>query len=364
MLEKRATSGAPDASREGWRTVGAAVGLGVALAGLEAVRRAREADLRGQVALVTGASRGLGFLIARELGREGCRLAICARDEAGLERVRDDLASRGAEVFAAPCDVADQAQVEGLVTEVTLRLGPVEVLVNNAGVIQAGPAVAMEVADFEQALGVMFWGVVYPTLAVLPQMRSRRRGRIVNVTSIGSKVSVPHLLPYCSAKFAAVGFSEGLRAEMAREGIVVTTICPGLMRTGSHLNAWFKGDEVEEFASFAPLASLPLISMDAERAARQIVRAARRGEAERVLSLPAALLARVHGNAPGLTADLLGVVNRFLPSAAGPEPAEAAVRGMEVRPRLRSRLFEAATAFGRSAAERFNQYPGAPEAAA
>src|SRR5450759_4776995 len=119
----------------------------------------------------------------------------------------------------------------------------------------------MEVAYFELAMDVMYWGVLYPTLAVLPQMREHKRGRIVNITSIGGKVSIPHLLPYNSAKFAAVGLSEGLRAELAMDGVTVTTIVPGLMRTGSHINAYFKGKQEREYTWFALGASLPVISM-------------------------------------------------------------------------------------------------------
>ena len=125
-------------------------------------------------------------------------------------------------------------------------------------------------------MGVMFWGTLYPVLAVLPQMRARRRGRIVNVTSVGGKVAVPHLLPYAAAKFAATGLSQGLRAELARDGITVTTVAPGLMRTGSFLNAYFKGQAVREFAPFAVLSTLPFFSIDARRAARQVVGAAKR----------------------------------------------------------------------------------------
>jgi NAD(P)-dependent dehydrogenase (short-subunit alcohol dehydrogenase family) len=342
------------------KTALVAAGVAAALAGREALARRREADLRGEVALITGGSRGLGFLLAEELGRVGCRLAICARDAGELERARGDLVHQGYEALALPCDVADQAQVERLVAETTRHYGRVDLLVNNAGIIQVGPAEAMTVDDYQTALDVMYWGVVYPTLAVLPQMRERRRGRIVNVTSIGGKVAVPQLLPYACAKFAAVGFSEGLHAELAREGIVVTTVAPGLMRTGSHLNALFKGPQDQEYALFAPMASLPFISMDAERAARQIVQAARRGEAERILTLPANLLARFHGLFPGLTADLLGQANRLLPRGhAGGD----AVPGREVHERLRSPVLTALTGWGQSAARRLHQYPGPSDAA-
>jgi NAD(P)-dependent dehydrogenase (short-subunit alcohol dehydrogenase family) len=332
----------------------AAVGLG--LAGREALRRRQAADLRGQVALVTGASRGLGYLLARELGRQGCRIAICARDPDELERARVDLSQQRFDVFAQRCDVGDQAHVERLVAATTERFGRVDLLVNNAGVIQAGPLASQTADDFREAMDVMFWGTLYPTLAVLPQMRARRAGRLVNVTSIGGKVAVPHLLPYDCAKFAAVALSEGLRAELAREGIVVTTIAPGLMRTGSILNAIFKGPHRAEFAAFSLLGSLPVVSMDAERAARQIVEAARRGEAERILGLPANVLARFHGLFPGATADILGIVNRVLPQADGDGKERA--RGMELHEEVRSPVFDALISWSLSAARRFHGYPG------
>jgi hypothetical protein len=177
----------------------------------------------------------------------------------------------------------------------------------------------------------------------------------VNITSVGGKVSVPHLVPYGCAKFAAVGLSEGLRAELADAGIRVTTVVPGLMRTGSHLNAEFKGRQEAEFVWFGLAASLPLLSMDAERAARQIVRAVRRGDSEVILTLPANLLARFGGVLPGLTADLLGLVDRVLPKADG---ERAPARGIEVQERLDSRVLNALTALGRSAARRFHQHPG------
>ena len=332
-------------------------GVGAAIAAGLVVRRLTMADLRGEVALITGGSRGLGFLLAREFARQGCRVTICARDGAELERARVDLERQGINVLAVQCDVTDQSQVESLVQKTKARFGRVDILVNNAGTIQVGPIESMTAQDFENAMRVMFWGMLYPTLAVLPDMLERRSGRIVNITSIGGKVSMPHLLPYGCAKFAAVGLSEGLRAELKGEGIRVTTIVPGLMRTGSFLNAFFKGRQEKEFRWFSLGAALPFISMDAKRAARQIVAATRRGEAERILSLPATMLALFHGRFPGLTADLLGWANRLLlPEAEGGRPEQ--VRGMDVRQRARGSVYRAFTRMGLSAAEKLNQYPG------
>jgi NAD(P)-dependent dehydrogenase (short-subunit alcohol dehydrogenase family) len=189
---------------------------GGALAARDLWRRQPEEDLHGEVAVVTGGSRGLGFLLARE----GCRVAVCARDTQELARAERLLTEEGLEIMPLTCDVSDRLQVGEMLSQVDAELGPVDVLLNNAGIIQVGPLAAMDEADFRRSLDIMFWGVVRPTLGVLPSMRRRRRGRIVNITSIGGKIAVPRLLPYCSAKFAAVGFSEGLRAELRGSGVL------------------------------------------------------------------------------------------------------------------------------------------------
>ncbi len=275
-------------------------------------------NLEGQVVLITGGSRGLGLAMAEEFARHGARLALCARDFEELERARAILAETGAEVTVIPCDLTDRDAVLGMVKQVTTRFGRVDILVNNAGVISAGPLQTLTVEDFEMSMDTIYWATFNTTMAVLPQMLERKKGRIVNISSIGGLVSVPHLLTYASAKFAVTGFSQGLRAELAKEGIKVTTVAPGLMRTGSHINTIMKGDEHQaEYTWFTLLDTLPFTSISARRAARQVVDATQRGSAELVISIQAQLLARFHGLFPGLTADILGIVNRFLPSGEG-----------------------------------------------
>jgi NAD(P)-dependent dehydrogenase (short-subunit alcohol dehydrogenase family) len=295
----------------------AATGAGAFLAGRAVARRLFGYSLRGKVVLITGGSRGLGLVMAREFAGEGARLVICARRTDELEAARADLKRRGAEVLAVPCDVTDRAQVNEMMNVARDRFGRIDVLVNNAGVIQVGPVEVMTAADYEEAMATHFWGPLYAILAVLPEMRKRGEGRIVNITSIGGKISVPHLVPYSASKFALVGLSEGLRAELLKDGVVVTTVCPGLMRTGSPRNALFKGRHRAEYAWFSISDSLPLSSMNAVRAARQIVAATKRGDAEVILTIQAQLAARFHGLFPGTTADLLAIVNRLLPSAGG-----------------------------------------------
>ena len=230
--------------------------------------------------------------------------------------------------MAIPADVTDPASVAELLDEVRRRLGPVDVLINNAGVIEVGPAVTMSVADYEEAMATNFWGMLYPTLALLPEMRARRSGRIVNITSIGGKLGIPHLLPYSASKFAAVGFSQGLRAEVAADGIKVVTVCPGLMRTGSPRNAIFRGRHRAEYAWFSISDALPGLSISAEAAARRIAAACRRGNAEVLFPIPARVAAVVNAVAPGLTASILSAVDRLLP---GPDGASGGQGAKSVR---------------------------------
>ena len=252
--------------------------------------------------------------MARTFAAEGARLTLLARDENELARAARDIRGRGAEVLTLSCDVRDRAQVEEALERVLGRYGRIDVLVNNAGVIQVGPLANMQVEDFENALAVHFWGPLYTMLAAVPTMKRQGGGRIVNIASIGGKVAVPHLAPYAASKFALVGLSDGVRAELAEDGIVVTTVCPWLTRTGSHLNAQFKGQHALELGWFAAGASLPLLSMDARVAARRIVEACRRGDARLVLAPQGRAAALANELFPEFTATLMKTVSRLLPA--------------------------------------------------
>ena len=277
------------------------------------VRRQRRVSFAGAVVVITGGSRGLGLELARRFAREGARLALLARDEEELALARDQLTWNGAEVMVQVCDITDEAEVEQAVEAVLERFGRVDVLVNNAGVIQVGPVDHVTLEDFEQALGVHVWGPLYLTKAVAPHMRRQGGGRIVNITSVGGVVAVPHLLSYCTSKFGLVGLSDGLRAELSKDDILVTTVCPGLMRTGSHVNALFKGRHEEEFAWFSTTAAFPLLSTSAAHAAARIVDACRHGDPHLTITLPAHLARIADGLFPGLVARAVRVANRLLP---------------------------------------------------
>jgi NAD(P)-dependent dehydrogenase (short-subunit alcohol dehydrogenase family) len=333
-------------------STGVAVGLGAAAAVATLYRR-RPRPLRSRVAIVTGGSRGLGLAIARELVEAGCRVAICARDEAELNRAADQLSLAAGEIFPVVADVSDPDQADELVRRTVDRYGSVDLLVNNAGIIQVGPLESLTAQNFRDSMDSIFWGTLNMTLAVLPVMREHGSGQICNVTSIGGKISAPHLLPYGAAKFAAVGLSEGLRAELARHRIAVTTVVPGLMRTGSDVQAQFSGRASREYTWFALGAATPGLSMDGQRAARRIVRAVARRRTQLVLTLPAKVAVLAHGLAPGTTQGVLALVNRVLPAApptpdGPPEPDTSAARRAP-------RVVRASTALNRRAGLALNQ---------
>jgi short-subunit dehydrogenase len=235
------------------------------------------------------------------------------------------------EVFTFTCDISDRDSVTAMVDAVSRHYGHIDILVNNAGEILVSPLENLQIADFERAMAVMFWGPLYTTLALLPLMKARGRGRIANVTSIGGKVSVPHLTSNSCAKAAAVAFSEGLGNEARQFGIEVTTVIPGLMRTGSHVNASFKGDRLAEASWFGAAASMPFLSLNAEHAARLAVNAICAGKTEAVLGLPAQILSRIQTIFPGSTAGVLRFTNAVLP-AGTPDDAARAGRDLEDRP--------------------------------
>jgi NAD(P)-dependent dehydrogenase (short-subunit alcohol dehydrogenase family) len=263
--------------------------------------------------VITGGSRGLGLVLARKFAREGARVALLARNKEELRRAEMDLSGRGAEVYGVPCDVRKKEHVDQAVAMIVQRFGSVDVLINNAGIIQVGPFEHMTQGDFEDALAIHLFGPLFTTMAVLPHMRRKQAGRIVNISSIGGKIAVPHLLPYTVSKFALVGLSDGLRSELRKDNIFVTTVCPGLMRTGSPGNALFKGKHREEHAWFAIADSLPVISMDVRRAARRIIRACRYGSARLILGTHTKAAVLLNEIFPEAAANLLAMANRWLP---------------------------------------------------
>ena len=293
------------------------------------IRTARY-SLRDKVALVTGGSRGLGLVLARHICAQGGNVALIARDPDELARAKADLATRGGAVLTIECDLLDASQIQSAVRQIIDHFGKIDILINNAGIIEVGPLKHMTREDFERAMQLHFWAPFELISLIIPEMRTWGGGRILNISSIGGKVAVPHLAPYSASKFALTGLSDALRAELARDNIRVTTVAPGMMRTGSHVNAGFKGKHHIEFAWFSASAGAPVISMNADRAARKILAACRRGQPS--LTLTFAARGAILGNAlfPNLTGYAMRLVNRLLPKPASAEGTELRV-GSEVR---------------------------------
>jgi NAD(P)-dependent dehydrogenase (short-subunit alcohol dehydrogenase family) len=310
-----------------------------------AIRTARY-TLRDKVVVITGGSRGLGLVLARHICAQGGNVALIARDPDELARAKADLTQRGGgTVLTIYCDLLDAAQIDAAVRQIIDRFGKIDILINCAGIIEIGPLEHMTREDFECAMRLHFWAPYELVSRIVPEMRTWGGGRIVNISSIGGKVAVPHLAPYNVSKFALTGFSDAIRAELAGDNIRVTTVAPGMMRTGSHVNAKFKGKHDIEFAWFSASAGAPLISMNADRAARKILAACRRGQPS--LTLTFAARGAILSNAlfPNFTGYMMKLVNRFLPGAAdeaGNEPL-AGAQLHQLTPRWLTRLADRAT---------------------
>jgi NAD(P)-dependent dehydrogenase (short-subunit alcohol dehydrogenase family) len=267
----------------------------------------------GKVVVITGGSRGLGLALARRLALENAKLAILARDQEELLRAKTDLDKYASTVTTWICDVKDESAVRSTIEQIATVLGGIDVLINNAGEIVVGPLGAMEPKDFKDALDLHFWAPFNLMFASLAYLSKSRFARIINIASFGGKVAVPHLAPYCVSKFALVGLSDALRAELSSKNISITTVSPGLLRTGSHKNAFFKGQHRKEFAWFSLGAGNPLVSMDADRAAGQILDAARRRQPELTITLAARLIVLAQALLPNVTANLMKLTARLLP---------------------------------------------------
>lgn len=287
-------------------------------------------DLGGKSVLISGGSRGLGLALAREFTARGARVVLLARDPDELARAAADLRAGGATVHTVAGDVTVTADLLRAVEETARMYGGLDVLANVAGLIQLGPLENMTEADFREIMEVNAFAVLRLTRAALPLLRAAR-GRVLIVSSVGGKVAVPHLAPYTFSKFAVTGLGQALRAELAREGVGVTTVLPSLMRTGSARHARVKGQQRKEYALFATLDNFPLVSLDADKAARRIVNALVRGEAEAMIGGPALILRYAQALAPQFTADAMALIHRLLP---GPTTSNQGVPGASVETAL------------------------------
>ena len=287
---------------------------------LRFLRGRQGVDFKGRVVVISGGSRGLGLCIAREFAKEGAQLALLARDESELKTAQEQLEAMGAQVLTVVADVTDPHDDITAIKRVIERFGSVDVLINNAGIIQVGPLEHMLDSDFKAAIDLHIWAPLRLTRAALPYLKRSGQGRIVNIASSGGLIAMPHMAPYAVSKFGMVGLSDALRNELAKDKIAVTTVCPGPIRTGSHVAAKFKGQQAKEYRMFKTAAVMPGGSTNATSAARMIVDAARYGDPQLTFPLPifwASVLYRLFPNVAGV---LVGYISRFLP---GPTPGDA-----------------------------------------
>lgn len=303
---------------------------------------------KDKVALITGGSKGLGLTIAEELLKAGAKVIICARDSNGLFSAQEHLKTYGGQVEGYVCDVGNQSEVDRVICEVVANFGRIDLIFNNAGIITVGSMESLTEREYQKSLDVMYWGIVHTTTSAVPFMKKQGHGQIINITSIGGEISVPHLLSYSAAKFAAVGYSKGCASELRKDNIFVTTIVPGLMRTGSYVNAEFPKDKKEEFKLFSFLASTPGFTLSPQRAVRIILEATKEKKAYQILGLQNKLAIKFSQLFPNTVINLFSVVNRFLPYSE----KEQYERGQSISEKFNDAEFKISHGFGKKAQQR------------
>jgi NAD(P)-dependent dehydrogenase (short-subunit alcohol dehydrogenase family) len=302
---------------------------------LETQRTRSGFSFTGRRVVITGGSRGLGLIMARQLVDEGTHVALLARDAAELERARAELEARGArQVIAQVCDVRDEAAVKTAIDFAAREMGAIDVLIHCAGVISVGPAQHMSKADYEESMNVHYWGAWHATHAALPHLRKAGNGRIVYLASSGGMIAIPHLGAYSNGKAALVSLGETMRAELSREGILVTTVCPTTLRTGSHVNARFKGQHDKEFNWFSLLATLPVVSQDADKSAQRVIEGCRHGDAYVFIPRPARLAPLTKALFPTLMGDAMALITALLPSPTTPQNGDVQLEGWDIETNL------------------------------
>ena len=277
--------------------------------------------IKNSSVVITGGSRGLGLAIAEQFILARAKVSILARDEKELKKAKEFLEQHpGAVVHTLCCDITERNQLSTAFQEVILKFGSIDILINNAGSILVGPFASQDQVDFAKQMQIHFEANLGATQILLPQFRKQGRAHIVNIASIGAKIPVPHLSAYCASKFALAGYSETLAAELYKDGINVTTVYPGLMRTGSTIQAVFKGDHQREHAWFALSDNTPGITVSARYAAYQILKAVKDQKTQLIISLPAKIAHTAFALVPEIFNSTMRLVVALLPKDENKTP--------------------------------------------
>lgn len=271
----------------------------------------KRVEWRGRVAVVTGAAHGIGRATALELASRGAHVAGCDTEGAGLEATLAECRSAGARTLGARVDVSQAEQVTSFAARVERELGPVFGLINNAGVGLSGGFFDTPPEDWEWLLRVNLWGVIHGVRAFAPAMRARGAGRIVNVASASGYCNLPSLSAYGTTKYAVVGLSEALRAELLPSGVLVSVVCPGLVQSSILETARIVGVPDVETQRAALREVYRRHAATPDSVARSIVRAAERGQALVPVTSQAWLLYLLKRFAPSALPWLLRASARF-----------------------------------------------------
>ena len=274
----------------------------------------------GKSVVITGGSRGLGVALAKNLIRQGAQVTILARDQEELNRAEimlkfENLTFNIGQVLTIKCDVTNPEELSQAFTQVEAKFNKIDILINNAGSIVAGPFDSMEMEDFEAQMNLHVYTVIRAVKMIKPHFIKNGSGHIVNISSIGGKIPVPHMSTYTASKFALAGLSESIMSELASDNIKVTAVYPGLMRTGSPIQAVFKGDYEKEYGIFAAGDMTPIMSVSAEYAAQTILQGVKRGDTQVVVSLVAKAAKFTHDNFPETFNAIMKLANEFLPKS-------------------------------------------------
>jgi len=249
-------------------------------------------ELRGSIGILTGASRGLGVYIAEELTRRGVSLVLAARSEDDLKETQVRVERLGGRALSVATDVGKVGDLQKLADVALSELGPVDLLVNNAGIEKYGHYQDIDLAVIEKTLRVNLWAPEVLTRLVLPGMVERRRGHIVNIASVAGKTAVPYNAIYSSSKHGLVGFSWSLREEVKEYGVGVSVVCPGSVSESGMFHHWSGGKKPPAVSRAVP----------PEKVATAVVRAVEADKAEIIVARGLTKIVDVtHAISPGFT---------------------------------------------------------------